>query len=87
MLLEAYLYAKLQTKEKSGGRGDKYHWPRERLNITREKSGHWLCETNHLSMAVTAKEERAFPFFKNITTVIFIMGLDPTNLPLQTHAL
>ena len=37
-------------------------------------------ETNHLSMATTTKEERAFPFSKNITTIIFIMGLDPTNL-------
>ena len=32
-------------------------------------------------MVVTAKEERVFPLFKNITTIIFIMGLDPQISP------
>ena len=30
-------------------------------------------------MAVTTKEKRTFHFFKNITTLIFIMGLDPIS--------
>ena len=48
-----------------------------RPNITGEKDGHG-GERNHLSMAVTAKEEGTFSFLQNTTTVIFIMGLDPT---------
>ena len=37
-------------------------------------------EKPFLSMETIAKEEGTFSFLQNTITVIFIMGLDPTNL-------
>ena len=49
----------------------KYNWRKKWTAAVRDKPS--LYGGN-------AKEERAFPFFKNITAVTFIMGLDPTQI-------